>query len=192
MQIRTALFATAALFSVGMSTIAPTVSAHQSTTPNTSTDQSVNIPDNADLSTILKGMPKKLANWDKKSGDMPVKTTRDTTDNDFWLKLYATDKKAGYAETPYRVKQNTSGVYEITTQHSRNYRNPGWVRGSNGYINVPRYNDAAGHYYDLAYNRSIHMYNTVKENGHKMTAIVAGADPGKENFIWVRWSPDSK
>ncbi|VDG18042.1 hypothetical protein [Lactiplantibacillus mudanjiangensis] len=192
MHTRTALFATAALFSIGMSTIVPTVSAHQSTTTNTSTDSSVNIPYNADLSKILKGMPKKLANWDKESGDVPMKSTRDTSDTGFWFKLYATDTKAAYAETPYRVKQNASGVYEETTQHTYTHRNPGWVRGSNANLNASRYNDAAGHYYDLAYNRSIHMYNTVKENGHKMAAISVGADPGKENFIWGNWSPDSK
>lgn len=125
--------------------------------------------------------------------------TRNTGDRQFDFHLGAFIQNT-YGETTYRTKENNSGVYEQTQNHSGTNDSPynakmtGWVRGGTSAQNHPGnyWNEAHGHYYDIAYNRTIHMYNLVHEHHLPAAAIAAGADAQVWVYATGVWSPDSK
>lgn len=93
-------------------------------------------------------------------------------------------------QTVARPKWDSTSAYEKTIQHAQNYRVSGWIAGANSYVG-PQSNQSGGHYYDLAYNRSIYMVNLVREHGYSMAALNGSANPGQSNYVVGYWSPDS-
>lgn len=112
-----------------------------------------------------------------------------TGDTRFKFELYLGDFAPTNMRTSFRPKYNKSGVYEKTLDHSARYVATGWVVGTNG---GGEYADHGGKFYDLAYNKTIHMTNYVLESGHTHAAIRAQRSSEGTNFVNGVWSPDSR